>query len=75
MFVRRGAGGPGNHLQLRLVFFVVGATLAVAGMAMTQEWLMNVAIGVLGVGFVLRFVPERGGSRGDGGGNGGPSGA
>lgn len=64
MFVRRGAGGPGHHLQVRLILFVIGATLAVAGMAMEQEWLMNVAIAVLIVGFVLRFVPERGGSGG-----------
>lgn len=50
-----------RHLEWRVRLFGAGAILAVVGMAADAEWLVNVAIVVLVVGFSLRFVPERGG--------------
>lgn len=49
-----------RHLEWRVRLFGAGAILALVGMASGVEWLVNVAIGVLLVGFALRFVPERG---------------
>jgi hypothetical protein len=41
----------------------MGAILALAGMWAEQPWLINVAIGVLGVGILLRLFARRGTSR------------
>ena len=57
-----------RHLEWRVRLFGAGAILALVGMAADAEWLVNVAIGVLVVGFLLRFVPERGGEEEDPGG-------
>lgn len=38
----------------------MGAILALAGMWTEQPWLINVAIGVLGVGILLRLFARRG---------------
>jgi hypothetical protein len=38
-----------------MVVFAVGAGLALAGMALEIGWLVNVAIAVLAVAFLLRF--------------------
>ena len=63
MFIRRSKAEAGSatahNLQLRLIFFAVGAALALAGMALKLDWLMNVALGVLLVGFALRFIGVR----------------
>lgn len=60
MFIRRSkaaaGAGTGHNLQLRMIFFAVGAALALGGMALEIEWLMNVALVVLLVGFALRFI-------------------
>lgn len=42
--------------------FALGAVIALAGMYLRLDWLINVALGVLVLGFGLRFVPERGGA-------------
>lgn len=49
-----------RHLEWRVRLFGAGAILALVGMVSGTEWLVNVAIGVLLLGFALRFVPERG---------------
>jgi uncharacterized membrane protein len=42
--------------------FGVGAVLALAGVYLDRSWLVSVALGVLVMGFALRFLPEK---RGD----------
>lgn len=59
MFHRR-SGSPQRHLTWRTWLLGAGAALALGGMATEREWLVNVAIGVLIVGFGLRFIPEAG---------------
>ena len=49
---------PARHLEWRIRTFGVGAILAVVGMATGQSWLVNVAIVVLVIGVLLRFLPE-----------------
>lgn len=43
----------------RTVAFAVGAGLALAGIALDLTWLVNVAIGVLLLAFLLRFAGGR----------------
>ena len=59
MFLRRGAEGSGRHLGARVRLLGLGAVLALAGMATARDWLVNVAIGVLILGFGLRFLERR----------------
>lgn len=58
MFLRR-SGGSDAHLVWRARILGLGAVLALAGMATEREWLVNVAIGILILGFGLRFLPVR----------------
>jgi uncharacterized membrane protein len=51
--------GPVRHLEWRIRLFGVGAILAVVGMAAEQPWLINLAIVVLVIGVLLRFLPEQ----------------
>jgi membrane protein implicated in regulation of membrane protease activity len=44
MFFRRGRGGPDPHLDLKMLAFVVGAALALAGIAFEVAWLVTAAI-------------------------------
>jgi hypothetical protein len=48
---------PVRHLELRVALFGVGAILALVGMATERSWLINVAIVVLVVGVLVRFLP------------------
>ena len=48
---------PVRHLEVRVALFGAGAILALVGMATEQSWLINVAIAVLIVGVVVRFLP------------------
>lgn len=57
MKVDRDPARPVRHLEWRVRLLGVGAVLALAGMAMERTWMVNVAIAVLAVGFLLRFVP------------------
>ncbi len=59
--VSRDSDRPVRHLEWRVRLFAAGAALALAGMYMRLDWLINVALGVLLVGFALRFLPEKGG--------------
>lgn len=60
-FASRSRSSSGRLLGLRVALFGAGGILAVIGMGLRIRWLVNVAIGVLFVGFILRFV-----SSGDG---------
>ncbi|HSG49005.1 MAG TPA: hypothetical protein VLA43_14385 [Longimicrobiales bacterium] len=72
MFLRRG-GGSGGHLEWRARILGVGAVVALAGIGTEREWLVNVAIGILVLGFGLRFLPG-GGDEGDSGSDEAPEG-
>lgn len=58
MMFHRRSGSRRAHLQWRAILLGVGAILALAGIGLERDWLVNVALGVLIVGFGLRFVPE-----------------
>jgi hypothetical protein len=56
VFARRSGGTP-RHLVWRIRLLGLGAVLAITGMGTGLDWLVNVAIGVLILGFGLRFLP------------------
>ena len=60
MFLTRSGKPSRRHLEWRVRAFGMGAILALAGMWTEQPWLINVAIGVLGVGILLRLFARRG---------------
>ena len=57
VFIDRSPERPVRFLEWRVRLFGAGAILAVAGMAAEMGWLIWIAIVVLLVGFLLRFVP------------------
>lgn len=65
-FISRSPTDSGPLLSWRVAFFGVGGILAVLGMGLEIRWLVNVAIGVLSLGFLLRFAGgERGSEEGE----------
>lgn len=61
---RDPAAGPDVWLPLKMALFITGAAAALAGIALDRDWLVNAAIALLALGFVLRFLrprPEPGG--------------
>lgn len=58
IFLDRSRREEDPHLEWKIVLFWVGAALALAGMAMERPLLVTVAIVVLVVGFLLRFLPS-----------------
>jgi UDP-N-acetylmuramyl pentapeptide phosphotransferase/UDP-N-acetylglucosamine-1-phosphate transferase len=48
-----------NTLLVRAFILVLGASLALAGMATETSWLINVAIGVIVVGLILAIYRRR----------------
>jgi hypothetical protein len=54
------------HLEWRIRLFGAGAILALVGIWSEQRWLINVAIGVLLIGFAMRFLGGRGSDEPDG---------
>ena len=63
MFITRSQKPSRSHLEWRVRLFGMGAILAVVGMGAEQPWLINVAIGVLGVGLLLGLLARGGISR------------
>jgi hypothetical protein len=59
MLVSRSRARSARHLEWRIRIFGVGAILAMVGIWSELGWLINVAIGVLLMGFALRFLPDR----------------
>lgn len=60
MFFRRDAAGEDRWLPVKIAIFVVGAVLAVAGIAFHQDWVVWAAVIVLAVGVLLRALGDRG---------------
>lgn len=54
----RSRTGPDKFLRWKTVTLVVGVGLILAAYRLERSWLVWVAIGVLAVGFVLRFLPH-----------------
>lgn len=50
--------GPDPYLAAKIALFVLGAAVAFVGMAIDKQWVISVAIGILFVGFLLRFLPK-----------------
>ncbi len=53
------SGEPDRFLTWKVRAFVIGAALALAGMAFAVDWLVWSGIGVLALGLLLRFLPAR----------------
>ena len=56
MFIDRSSRGEDPWLNVKVGTFVAGAALAAAGIYFDSRWLVWVAIAVLLVGFVVRFI-------------------
>ena len=54
------------YLEWRIRIFGAGAILAMVGIFTAQGWLIDVAIGVLLIGFAMRFLKGRRGPVSDG---------
>ncbi len=59
LFADRGRRGPDRYLQWKVAALGVGAALLLFGIKLEAGWLVWAAIAVLGLGFVLRFLPQR----------------
>lgn len=59
MRIRRDAGGKGPFLEWRVRLMGAGAIVALIGFWAEANWLVNVAIVLLFVGFMLRFAGGR----------------
>jgi hypothetical protein len=57
--VSRTRRGPDPYLPFKQLIFAIGAFLAMIGIAIDRPWLVNIAIGVLLLGIVLRFAGIR----------------
>jgi hypothetical protein len=51
--------GPDPFLAAKVAIFCAGAAVALLGMALNKSWVISVAIGILLVGFILRFLPRQ----------------
>ena len=56
---RERSGRDDPYLLWKVRLFVIGAVLALVGMAFVMRWLVWVGIGVLVVALLLRFLPAR----------------
>lgn len=55
----REARGPDPHLDIKIVLFMAGAALGIAGMASGRAWLVWLAFIPLAAAFLLRlFRPK-----------------
>jgi len=57
-FLKRRRPGPDPLVRIKLATFIVGAVLGLVGMRFNNSLLVTVAIGVVLVGFLLRFSPK-----------------
>jgi hypothetical protein len=51
--------GPDRWLNAKVAIFCLGAGTALAGVASGKTWIVNLAIAILAVGFLMRFLPRR----------------
>lgn len=55
----RARRGPDPYLRWKTALFIVGAALALAGIATENDRFILAAIGALAVGILLRILPRR----------------
>jgi len=67
IFLDRGRSGEDPHLDWKIRLFIVGAVVALLGMARDASWMLVVGILVLLAGAALRFLPSRGAEPASGG--------
>lgn len=60
----RDRRGPDPYYRWKAILFAIGACIALAGMLTEHDWLVLVAIPILGLGVALRFL-DRGDTGGD----------
>ncbi len=58
----RETKGPDPHLDKKIGLFFLAAVLAIIGMVTEEPWTIYAAILVLLLAFLLRFLPQHGGS-------------
>jgi hypothetical protein len=58
IFSSRKNRGEDPHLDWKVRIFFLGALLALVGIARDSRLLVGLAVGVLLLGFVLRFIPR-----------------
>ncbi|HSJ15860.1 MAG TPA: hypothetical protein VK939_15745 [Longimicrobiales bacterium] len=58
MFISRERRGPDRWLYYKLALFAVGAVIAVLGVALGNDLLVTIAIGVLFLGLLTRLLPR-----------------
>lgn len=56
----RESPGSVRFVNLKVFLFAIGGALGVAGMTSGRDWLVALAIGVVGLGILLRFLGKRG---------------
>ena len=56
---REQSGRSDPYLLWKVRLFVIGAALALVGMALVMRWLVWAGIGILVVALLLRFLPAR----------------
>ena len=66
IFTRRTQGGPDPFLEGKVMIFLLGATLAMVGIARDSSLLVGLAIIVLLSGVTLRFLAGKASSRDSG---------
>lgn len=55
----RDSAGPHPYTSHKMALFAIGAAIALIGIGTETEWLVTVAIVVLAIGVLLRFLPAR----------------
>lgn len=63
-FASRERKGPDRYYPAKLMLFIVGAGLLLLGIRLEWNWVVYVAIGVLVVAGLLRFLPHSSQDRG-----------
>ena len=59
IFLDRSRRGPGRFTEAKVALFFLGAVFLLVGMTRERDVLVAVAIAILGVGFLLRFLERR----------------
>ena len=54
----RDRRGRDRWLNIKVAIFCLGAGIALVGIASGKNWVVNLAIGVLAIGFLMRFLPR-----------------
>lgn len=56
MFVNRSRRHSARHLPYKTALLVVGGATGLVGMLLDIGWMVVLAIGIVGAGFLLRFL-------------------